>query len=106
VRPARPARSPDATPDRRSARRVLRPRRQPQRVVRLARVGTAPAREPRRHRRAQQEDGLSSPRLLLLNPTELTRDPRARRQALAALARSWEVVGLCRPAPGEQPLEL
>ena len=42
----------------------------------------------------------------LLNPTELTRDPRARRQALAALARGWEVVGLCRPAPGEQPLEL
>jgi glycosyltransferase involved in cell wall biosynthesis len=46
------------------------------------------------------------PRLLLLNPTELTRDPRARRQALAALARGWEVVGLCRPAPGEEPLEL
>jgi glycogen(starch) synthase len=69
-------------------------------------VGTAPAREPRRHRRAHQEDRLSSPRLLLLNPTELTRDPRARRQALAALARGWEVVGLCRPAPGEQPLEL
>jgi len=45
-------------------------------------------------------------RLLVLNPTELTRDPRARRTAATALDRGWEVVGLCRPAPGEQPLEL
>jgi glycogen(starch) synthase len=45
-------------------------------------------------------------RLLILNPTELTRDPRARRTAAAALERGWEVVGLCRPAAGERPLEL
>ena len=35
------------------------------------------------------------PRLLLLTPSELTRDPRARRAAVAALARGFEVVGLC-----------
>src|SRR5438105_5609890 len=45
-------------------------------------------------------------RLLVLNPTELTRDPRARRAVLTALERGWEVVGICRPAPGERPLEL
>jgi glycosyltransferase involved in cell wall biosynthesis len=45
-------------------------------------------------------------RLLILTPTELTRDPRARRAAAAALERGWEVAGLCRPAPGEKPLEL
>ena len=45
-------------------------------------------------------------RLLVLNPTELTRDPRARRTAATALDRGWEVVGLCRPAPGERPLGL
>lgn len=45
-------------------------------------------------------------RLLILNPTELTRDPRARRTAAAALECGWEIVGVCRPAPGEQPLEL
>jgi glycosyltransferase involved in cell wall biosynthesis len=35
------------------------------------------------------------PRLLLLTPSELTRDPRARRAAAAALARGFDVVGLC-----------
>ena len=35
------------------------------------------------------------PRLLLLTPSELTRDPRARRAAASALARGFEVVGLC-----------
>jgi glycosyltransferase involved in cell wall biosynthesis len=34
-------------------------------------------------------------RLLLLTPSELTRDPRARRAAAAALARGFEVAGLC-----------
>jgi glycogen synthase len=34
-------------------------------------------------------------RLLLLTPSELTRDPRARRAAASALARGFEVVGLC-----------
>jgi glycosyltransferase involved in cell wall biosynthesis len=45
-------------------------------------------------------------RLLILNPTELTRDPRARRTAAAAFECGWEIVGVCQPAPGEQPLEL
>jgi glycosyltransferase involved in cell wall biosynthesis len=34
------------------------------------------------------------PRLLLLTPAELTRDPRARRAAAAAQARGWEVAGV------------
>jgi glycosyltransferase involved in cell wall biosynthesis len=37
----------------------------------------------------------SSPRLLILTPGELTRDPRARRAAAAAAARGWDVVGVC-----------
>lgn len=45
-------------------------------------------------------------RLLLLTPAELTRDPRARRQATAALARGIEVVGLCGQTSGEPPAEL
>ena len=47
------------------------------------------------------------PRLLLLTPSELTRDPRARRAAVAALARGFEVAGLCgRLGSGEAaPLE-
>jgi glycosyltransferase involved in cell wall biosynthesis len=45
-------------------------------------------------------------RLLILNPTELGRDPRGRRTARTALQRGWEVVGLCRTAPGETPLDL
>jgi glycogen synthase len=35
------------------------------------------------------------PRLLLLTPSELTRDPRARRAAATALSRGLEVVGMC-----------
>ena len=35
------------------------------------------------------------PRLLLLTPSELTADPRARRQAAAAFAAGVDVVGLC-----------
>jgi glycogen(starch) synthase len=43
------------------------------------------------------------PRLLLLTPAELTRDPRARRQATAALAHGLDVVGLCGRISGEPP---
>ncbi len=43
------------------------------------------------------------PRLLLLTPAELTRDPRARRAALAARARQLEVVGLCGRIAGDTP---
>lgn len=45
-------------------------------------------------------------RLLLLTPAELTRDPRARRQVAAALARGLEIVGLSGQASGESPLPL
>jgi glycosyltransferase involved in cell wall biosynthesis len=43
------------------------------------------------------------PRLLVLNPTEITRDPRARRQ-LAAARQSWDTVGLCARLSGHEPL--
>jgi glycosyltransferase involved in cell wall biosynthesis len=47
------------------------------------------------------------PRLLLLTPAELTRDPRARRAAVAAQARGWDVVGLSGTfALGDEPAEL
>lgn len=47
------------------------------------------------------------PRLLLLTPAELTRDPRARRAAVAAQSRGWEVVGLSGTfAVGDEPVEL
>jgi glycosyltransferase involved in cell wall biosynthesis len=46
------------------------------------------------------------PRLLLLTPSELTRDPRARRAAVAASRRGWEVVGLCSQISGEPPAPL
>ena len=39
-------------------------------------------------------------RLLILTPAELTRDPRARRAANAAVAADWDVTGIC-PAAGE-----
>ena len=42
-------------------------------------------------------------RLLLLTASELTRDPRARRQAAAALDRGLEVVGLCGRVTGDEP---
>lgn len=45
-------------------------------------------------------------RLLQLTPAELTRDPRARRAATAALARGLEVVGVCGRASGELPAAL
>ncbi len=46
-------------------------------------------------------------RLLLLTPAELTRDPRARRAAVAAQSRGWEVVGLSGTfAVGDEPAEL
>ena len=46
-------------------------------------------------------------RLLLLTPAELTRDPRARRAAVAAQSRGWEVVGLSGTfAVGDEPVEL
>jgi glycosyltransferase involved in cell wall biosynthesis len=41
------------------------------------------------------------PRLVLLTPAELTRDPRARRAAQAAVAAGWEVVGACIAAGGD-----
>src|SRR5207249_12186676 len=45
-------------------------------------------------------------RLRLLTPSELTRDPRARRAALAALARGLAPVGLSGQVSGADPLEL
>lgn len=45
-------------------------------------------------------------RLLLLTPSELTRDPRARRAAAAAQKHGLEVVGLCGRASGEHPVSL
>jgi glycogen(starch) synthase len=44
------------------------------------------------------------PRLLLLTPSELTRDPRARRAAATARSRGIDVVGLSGQASGEQPV--
>jgi glycosyltransferase involved in cell wall biosynthesis len=46
------------------------------------------------------------PRLLLLTPAELTRDPRARRQVAAAHAGGLEVVGLSGQVSGEPPVPL
>ena len=43
------------------------------------------------------------PRLLLVTPTELTRDPRARRAAVAARALGFGVVGLSGRSSGEPP---
>jgi glycosyltransferase involved in cell wall biosynthesis len=45
-------------------------------------------------------------RLLLLTESELTRDPRARRAAAAALALGLEVIGVCGRASGEPPARL
>jgi glycogen(starch) synthase len=45
-------------------------------------------------------------RLLVLTPRELTGDPRARRQALAAVAYGWEALGLCLHLPGEDEAPL
>src|SRR5204862_180679 len=45
-------------------------------------------------------------RLLLLTPSELTRDPRARRAALAALAQGLSPVGLSGQVSGSDPLAL
>jgi glycogen(starch) synthase len=46
------------------------------------------------------------PRLLLIAPAELSRDPRARRAAAAAQARGLGVVGLCGRISGEEPVPL
>jgi glycogen(starch) synthase len=46
------------------------------------------------------------PRLLLLTPSELTRDPRARRAAAEALRRKVEVVAVCGRLSGEEPVAL
>ncbi|MDQ5821622.1 MAG: hypothetical protein M3540_09285, partial [Actinomycetota bacterium] len=46
------------------------------------------------------------PRLLLLTPSELTRDPRARRAAATARSRGIEVVGLSGRVSGEEPVPL
>jgi glycosyltransferase involved in cell wall biosynthesis len=45
-------------------------------------------------------------RLLLLTPSELTRDPRARRAALAARAQGLSPVGLSGQVSGSDPIEL
>ena len=47
---------------------------------------------------------MPAPRLLVLAPGELTRDPRARRAARAALAHGLEAVGVC--GGGEKPVPL
>src|SRR6266540_5337296 len=46
------------------------------------------------------------PQLLILTVGELTRDPRARRAALAAVAQGLAVVGLCPRVAGSEPIEL
>jgi glycosyltransferase involved in cell wall biosynthesis len=46
------------------------------------------------------------PRLLVLTAAELTRDPRARRQALAAQAHGFDVAGLSGRISGEPPAQL
>jgi glycosyltransferase involved in cell wall biosynthesis len=46
------------------------------------------------------------PRLLLVTPAELTRDPRARRAAVAAKALGFGVVGLTGRISGEEPAPL
>ena len=46
------------------------------------------------------------PRLLLVTPAELTRDPRARRAAIAAKALGFGVVGLTGRISGEEPAPL
>ena len=46
------------------------------------------------------------PRLLLVTPAELTRDPRARRAAAAAQALGFGVVGLSGQISGEEPVPL
>src|SRR5215210_7785875 len=46
------------------------------------------------------------PRLLLVTPAELTRDPRARRAAEAAQSLGFGVVGLSGRISGEEPVEL
>src|SRR5213592_3456909 len=46
------------------------------------------------------------PRLLLLTPSELTRDPRARRAAVAARLRGFSPVGLSGQVSGSDPIEL
>ena len=45
------------------------------------------------------------PSLVLLTPTELTRDPRARRAAAAAVEGGWQVAGIC-VAAGLPPVAL
>ena len=46
------------------------------------------------------------PRLLVLTPAELTRDPRARRAAVVARDRGYDVVGLCGRVAGDTPSPL
>ncbi len=46
------------------------------------------------------------PRLLILSHVELTRDPRARRQATAAAAHGFDVTGICPAAADAAPLPL
>src|SRR5205085_10170831 len=86
----------------RPAAPLLRHGRQPRVFVRLARLGAATGKGPRRRRREDREGPLT--RILLLTPSELTRDPRARRAALAALGRGLTPVGLSGQVSGADPL--
>src|SRR5947209_19842847 len=56
--------------------------------------------------RSFRDERAASSRLLLLTPAELTRDPRARRAASAALARGLELVGVCGTLGGAEPASL
>jgi glycogen(starch) synthase len=56
--------------------------------------------------RSFRDERAASSRLLLLTPAELTRDPRARRAAAAALARGLEVVGVCGTLGDAEPASL
>src|SRR5436305_2303180 len=78
--------------------------RQPGRLVRLAGLGAAARKGPDREGREDRAETLT--RLLLLTPSELTRDPRARRAALAARARGLSPVGLSGQISGADPIEL
>jgi glycosyltransferase involved in cell wall biosynthesis len=46
------------------------------------------------------------PRLLIVTPSELTRDPRARREAVAAQSLGFGVIGLSGRISGEEPVPL
>jgi glycosyltransferase involved in cell wall biosynthesis len=67
---------------------------------------SSPARAVGESQRISVGSSVMTGRLLLLTPSELTRDPRARRAAIAAQRLGFEVVGLCRQLSGEAPVKL